>query len=389
MMELVLASNFDPALIERTRDLPIRSFFGNFPTTVTGGGRPPYILPPVDEEGFRRFVRLAHLSGRSFYATINSSDLGLKEYRPAFLESFSREIGRLLELGVDGFVVAIPVLAERIHRDHPSVPLTVSSFARVRTVAQAEYFLRMGADTVVLEEANRDFALVRALVAAGVRVEVLVNQTCLHDCPFRAHHLNTSSLASQSDVAAPWFEYPILQCGLELLRDPVKLVSGIFVRPEDLAAFEEAGVDRFKISGRNKPTDWLVRAASAYASRRYDGNLLDILSYVQNLGPRGALRKLAAEDRDRTIVEPLSRSLDTLADLTIENRAFPSGFLRRVAASDCAHRSCSSCGYCAQVARKVLKVGGKSLAEYRAPAELPDPAPLLARFGPDGRRGPG
>lgn len=383
-MELVLASNFDPALIDRTRELPVRSFFGNFPTTLTGGGRPPHILPDVDEEGFRRFVRAVHAAGRTFYATINSSDLGLKEYGAAFLERFSREIGRLLELGADGFVVALPVLAERIHRAHPSVPLTVSSFARIRTVAQAEYFLRMGADTVVLEEANRDLALVRGLVRAGARVEILVNQTCLHDCPFRSHHLNTSSLASQEGAAAPWFEYPILECGVELVRDPVKLVSGIFVRPEDLATFEEVGVDRFKISGRNKPTEWLVRAAVAYSGRRYDGNLLDILSYVQNLGPRGALRRLAEKKLDVATVEPLARSLETLADLTVDNRAFPPGFLRRVAAADCAHRSCASCGYCAQVAGKVVRIGGRPLSEYRAPSTLPDPATLLPRFGADG-----
>jgi collagenase-like PrtC family protease len=381
-MDLVLASNFRPDLVEATNDLPVSTFFGNFPTTLIGGGRPPHILPAVTEEGFRRHLEAVHAAGRSFYATLNSSDLGLQEYRPAFLPALSREVARLVDLGVDGFVVAIPAVIDRIHREYPDLPLTVSTFARIRTVAQAEYYLRKGAETIVIEEANRDLALLRGLVRAGARVEVLVNQTCIHDCPYRFHHLNTSSLASQEATQErPWFEYPILECGLELIRDPVKLVSGIFVRPEDLSVLEEVGVHRFKISGRNQTTAWLVRAATAYAARRYDGDLLDILSYVQNRGPRGALRRLEERGEIPETVSPLARAFETLGTLEIDNRRFPPGFLRRVVATDCAHTSCATCGYCASVARRVVKIAGRPLEAYRPPEDLPDPLPLLAAFG--------
>ncbi len=381
-MELVLASNFDPALVEQTRDLPISTFFGNFPTSLIGGGRPPRILPAIDPDGFRRHLAEVHRTGRKFYATLNSSDLGLREYSADFSPQFRREVDRLIDLGVDGFVVAVPALLEGLHRDYPDVGLSVSTFARIRTVAQAEYFLRLGADTVVIEEANRDFPLLRGLVRAGARVELLVNQTCLHDCPFRFHHLNTSSLASQRDTAnPPWFELPLLECGLELVRDPGQLVSGIFVRPEDLEVYEEIGVHRFKISGRNATTPWLVRVARAYAARRYDGNLLDILSYVQNRAPRAALRQLAERGVAPKIVGPLADAFDALASLEIDNGAFPAGFLRRVAATDCLHTSCAACGYCATVARKVVRIRGRPLAEYEPPASLPDPRPLWPSFG--------
>lgn len=380
-MEIVLASNFDPELVERTASFPVASFFGNFPTSLTGGGRPPHILPAVDDGRFAAFVKAVHARGRTFYATINTADLGLREYRAGYLAEFDRELRHLVELGVDGFVVALPVLLQRIRRSYPDVRLTVSSFARVRTVAQAEYFARMGADTVVVEEANRDLRLLRALGASGLTVEVLVNQTCIHECPYRGHHLNTSSLSAQTGAVGPRFEYPIVQCGLEVVRDPVKLLSGIFVRPEDLEVLEEVGVRRFKISGRNRPTDWLVRAVRAYANRSYDGNLLDILSYVQNLGPRGALRRLSEEGCAPHVVGPLAAGFEALADLEIDNRKIPAGFLRRIAATDCARTSCSACGYCAGVARRAIRVLGAPLGEYRTPTDLPDPSALLEHLG--------
>jgi collagenase-like PrtC family protease len=380
-MELVLATNFDDQLPGRVADLPVRSFFGGFPVSLTGAGRPPFILPEVDREGFRRHLRTVHWAGRAFYATLNSNDLGLKEYGSGFLDTFVREVGELLDLGVDGFVVALPTLMEAIHRAYPEVPLSASSFARIRTVSQGEYFLRLGADTLILEEANRDFRLIRGLVRAGARVEVLANQTCIRDCPYRAHHLNTSSLCSQPGGDRLWFEFPILECGLEVLRDPRKLVSSIWVRPEDLAVYEDVGVSRFKISGRNRPTDWLVRAARAYANRRYDGNLLDILSFVQIKGPANALAALAARGAHPEVVGPLREAFASFGDVTIRNDAFPPGFLRRIAASDCEHRSCDECGFCGQVAERVVRIDGKPPSAYRPRSHLPSPAGLLESFG--------
>jgi len=381
LVEIVLGTNFEDSLVDRVRDFPVRTFFGGFPTSLTGAGRPPYILPSVDAEAFRRHVAAIHRSGREFFATVNSTDLGLREYRPGYLEEFRRELATLLDLGVDGFVVALPALVETVHRTFPDVPISVSSFARIRSVTQAEYFLRLGADTVILEEGNRNFPLIRGLVRAGAKVEVLVNQTCLRECPYRAHHLNTSSLSSQPGGDRLWFEYPILECGLEVVRDPSKLISSIWVRPEDLAVYEEAGVHRFKISGRNRSTDWLARATRAYASRSYHGNLLDILSFVQAKGPQNALEVLAKRGVAPEVVTPFRDAFAGLNNVVIDNQAFPPNFLRRIAATDCERVSCRECGYCARVAERVVRLDGRAPSDYRPPSELPPAGALLAEFG--------
>jgi collagenase-like PrtC family protease len=379
-MELVLASNFDDQLVERTADLPVSTYFGMFPVSLIGGGRPPQILPPVDTERFRAHLVAVHRHHRTFFATLNSNDLGLHEYEPGYVDRLLRDVGRLLDLGVDGFVVALPAVIEAIRSAWPDVPISASTFARIRTVTQADYFQRLGVRTVVLEEANRDFRLIRGLVRRGLEVEILVNQTCLPSCPYRAHHLNTSSLASQPGAAVPAFEYPILECGLEYVRDPAKLISGVFVRPEDLEVYEEVGVHRFKVSGRNRTTDWLVRAVEAYAQRRYFGNLVDIVSLVQVKGPLQALERI-----NQVAPDPEARTLELafrqLRDISIDNGAFPEGFLRHIAAVDCEHTSCTACGYCRGVAERVMKVGGRPPSEYRPPA-LPPAIRMLPRLGP-------
>ena len=380
-MEIVLASNFDDRLVEETADLPVSTFFGGFPVSLTGGGRPPQILPPVDPDRFRAHLEAVHRHSRKFFATINSNDLGLKEYTPGYIDRFLREVGELLDLGVDGLVVALPALIEAVRTEWPEIPITVSTFARIRTLTQAEYFLGLGARTVILEEANRDFRLIRGLVRLGAEVEILVNQSCLPSCPYRAHHLSTSSLASQEGAPCPDFEYPILECGLEYVRDPAKLISGIFVRPEDLEVYEEAGVHRFKVSGRNRSTAWLVRCARAYAARSYPGDLTEILSLVQVKGPLSALRR-AGQSTDGEVARVLSDAFSPLAELSIDNRAFPSDFLRHIAGVDCEHTTCEACGYCRGVAQRVLRVAGRPVSEYVPPANLPAAIRVLPQFGP-------
>lgn len=384
-MDIVLASNFDDRLVTETADLPIVSFFGGFPVQLTGGGRPPQILPPVSPDGLRAHLETVHRHGRQFYATLNSSDLGLKEYGPGYVDRFLRDVGDLIDLGVDGFVVALPALIEAIRTEWPDVPITVSTFARIRTVTQAEYFLGLGARTIILEEANRDFRLIRGLVQLGAEVEILVNQSCLPSCPYRSHHLNTSSLASQPGAACPAFEYPILECGLEYVRDPAKLISGIFVRPEDLGVYEEVGVHRFKVSGRNRSTEWLVRCARAYAARSYPGELTDILSLVQLKGPLSALRRAGVGPSGED-ARALARAFAPLEDLSIDNRAFPPDFLRHIKSVDCEHVTCEACGYCRSVAQKVMRVGGQPVGAYRAPSNLPAAVRLLPLLGPPAAR---
>lgn len=379
-MEFVLATNFDDGLVDSLGDLPVTTFFGGFPISLTGGGRPPYILPTLTDESFRHHISRIHRSGRKFLVTLNSNDLGLREYDPDYVSQFLKEAARLMDLGVDGFIMAVPILMEALHHEYPSVHLSASTFARITTVGQAEYFHRMGANVIVLEEGNKNFRLIRALTSAGMNVEILLNQTCIKDCPFRAQHLQTSSLGSQAGGQKFWFEAPIMECGMEVAKDPGRLVNSIAIRPEDLELYEEAGVTRFKLSGRNRATDWLLKVARAYHARSWDGNLLDILSYVQFKGPAQAVARIA-EGTSLPMIEKFKEALDPLAQVRIENKAFPAGFLRRVAATDCENMSCAACGYCPGVAEKVVTIAGQPLADYKVPEGMPPVATLLPFLG--------
>ena len=108
---------------------------------------------------------------------------------------------------------------------------------------------------------------------------------------------------------------------------------------------------------------------------------MDLLSYVQVKGPLKALATLESSGVEPAIVGPLQRALEPLGRLSIDNREFPPGFLRRIANTDCAHRSCADCGYCASVAARAVRIDGRPLSTYRPPGSLPAPESLLPHFG--------
>jgi collagenase-like PrtC family protease len=224
----------------------------------------------------------------------------------------------------------------------PRLEVVVSTIAHVDSVPAARAFRDLGAQRITLSlAANRDFGLLRALQAhAGCELELLANEMCLDRCPFRTYHYGLMAHGSQSGAEQEPVEYPHLHCSARRMRDPAELLKARFIRPEDVATYEAAGIDLIKLAGRGRQRSDLLRAAAAYVRRRYDGNLLDIT----DLGFW----------RDATRPAPRVR---------IDNRALD-GFLEKVAPIDCARACGVSCTICDQLAARVVTVEGGE--EYAA-----------------------
>jgi collagenase-like PrtC family protease len=130
---------------------------------------------------------------------------------------------------------------------------------------------------------------------------------------------------------------------VERFSDPVEFIRAPWIRPEDVGAYEEIGIDCFKIAERSQETSWILRAANAYASRKYDGDLLDIINF-----PEGLYRFILSQQFPQ-------RDLPDRLKPVIDNRKLD-GFLEFFRENTCRDRSCDDCGYCERVAEKVLTV---------------------------------
>ncbi|EWG06857.1 MAG: peptidase U32 [Candidatus Aramenus sulfurataquae] len=375
-MKLVVGTNFDDALLEKLKGYPVRYLFGSKTRTLTGHGRASFVLPQVDDERLKEHISVAHSYNVKFLYTMNSANLLGKEYSEKFHEALKKEVDSLVNLGVDGFIVALPFLVHYVKREYPWTEVSISSYARVRNIREFENYVNMGADTVILhEDDNRNFKLLRSLAQfrKKVDIELILNNSCLWGCPYRLTHDQVASLSSSEDgIKDAWFEYPLLFCATDVRNDLANLIRMRWIRPEDLSHYEEIGIDRFKIAGRNKKTDWIVRAVKAYSERKYEGNLLDIVSYPQGRAVPKVMRMVGGPSY-----------YDVLESVYVDNAKFPPQWLNYFETNDCDTRSCEECRYCDAVAMKVITVNGKPLSDVKLEKVVP-PIELIPRFAGDG-----
>ncbi|BBE42277.1 U32 family peptidase [Conexivisphaera calida] len=369
-MELVVGTNFDDSLVDAIRGYPVRYLFGSHRKSPTGHGRSPSSVPDVDGARLRVHVSVAHSAGIKFLYAMNSVNLGGNEYRDEFWRRLDAEVEELLGMGVDGFIVANPLILERLKREHPGTEVAVSSFAKVTYARELERLAGMGADVVIMHQSrNRNFRvlseLARVASRVGVELELIATDVCLWGCPFFEAHINLMGEATREDGRLPpgSFGYPFLYCAASMADDPANLVRSRWIRPEDVAAYERIGIGRFKIGSRRWSTEKIVRSVRAYSEGRYDGNLLDILEYMG-----GFVSALASASGNASA----ERSwMGALGGIRIENSRFPRDWMRFFMENECETMSCEECRYCDGIARSVVRLPeGMTPGVSRVPYEL-------------------
>jgi hypothetical protein len=226
---------------------------------------------------------------------------------------------------------------------------------------------------------HREFKTLAAMkqAAQGIDLQLIVNNWCRQDCAIAGNHAVALSAASQAKSRGFPLDYCSILCNRIRLRDPVNYIRANWIRPEDLHYYEKLGFETFKIVERNTPTQILLERVKAYAERRYDGNLLDLVqNYAypkEKLGTVGKdayswRRMLKYFIKPRTINLLRFRKLiefghassmlyprEGANPVTIDNRALD-GFLERFTQQNCQSTDCESCRYCHEWAARAVTV---------------------------------
>lgn len=360
-MRLSVPCNWDPTLLETlSSHSEIYEMTGAMQVTPVGGGRPAMITNGVTEDVAEAVVDAAHRNGWQFCYLLNASCMGNMEFDVKIHKEVRKHLDWISDIGVDTVTVTIPYLVELIKSQYPWLKVRISLIAGVNSIPKARYFRELGADSMTVDYMkNRDVAFLRALVQrVPGSYTLLVNDQCLFQCPYRSYHYNACGHGSQSwDRQSNFYlDYSMVRCTVDKLKRPERLIMMPWIRPEDLAFYEELGFDTFKISGRHMPTDGIVRAVNAYVERRFDGNLLTILNPFVN-----------ADDSRYPHVD--NRALD--------------GFLSEMGFRDC-ENECDACDYCASVARRAVRmVDPDAAAKYLESLERHIDGLAKSRFMPD------
>ena len=358
-MQLLVPTNWDPDLILPLSKLEAGvQLYGVLPTSMIGsGGTGPDTIRMVANQ-VEEYIEEAHSAGLKFDYLLNAPSMSNMEWDENTHRELLIHLDWITSIGADSVTVTIPYLVELIKRQFPQLQVRVSTIAHVNSVARAKFFESLGADSITLDiNVNRSFGALKAIRnTVSCELTVLLNNLCLYQCPYEYYHHDGLGHASQNynPVRGYYVDYCVLRCTLDRLRDVSQVIKCRWVRPEDIHIYEEIGIDVLKISGRAMPTEKILRAATAYSSRHYQGNLYDILNVIT---PRTGFvnSTLPGEQSNGGGVPPR---------FYIDNQALE-GFMDFFRKQDCSS-GCSHCGYCQRIADRVIHFDRDEVDEYTA-----------------------
>ena len=293
---------------------------------------------------FLRSVRIARK-----YLLVNSRAHAHGAYLdPDHLRTVIQTLRSMLNAGViDGIVFADAYYLQAISdagEDEasqleaiPSVNCMLNTYDRIASMIDFISSTRFRLpETLILDRSfNRrldDLAEVSARcreLLPHVKLELLANEGCLYNCPFKLTHDCHISLVNMGRPLGTHLINQELGCMRTLQRDPSHLFKSPFIRPEDAAAYESY-VDVLKLCGRTMGAPFLMRVVDAYLHGKHSGNLLDLMDAMDG----------------------------TAGWLYASNDGLPADFLQRL--TSCS-RECRTCSYCRDLIESCAKPKGISL----------------------------
>lgn len=266
----------------------LSSIYGCRQEQLIGHGRAPADVPYVDDETIERHALLARSLGVKFLYLLNGNCHHLDLSMPSVRKEFLTDLEWIVDgVKADAVVVANPRAVGIIRSRYgpEKLAVRVSTVAGVSSPRDLEPWLQLGIEGVVLHhDTNRDFAALKRIIdfssnsSPPINIELLLNESCIHGCSSRSTHY-----ARLAETGLKYVEGFQQTCNLLKFQDPSLLLAANWIRPEDVSLYNQIGIQRFKIAGREMPRTWLDRTVSSYLSGVYNGNLVDLFTMTPPL----------------------------------------------------------------------------------------------------------
>lgn len=288
-MELSVPCTWDEKLIDGIDEInrsnskyKITEVFGSLKSSVIGSSHSSLAIGGNcrDKKNVENFVAKLHEKNLTFNYTINSNCLGNKEFDFSGQRKIVKELEWISSFS-DSVTLAVPYLMDLIRQiAGDKLEIVMSITLRLRTLRKIQMFEEMGAGRIILDRyINWNIPEIKKIrQRTNSRLEILVNDSCLYECPFQLYHNNMGSHGSQTKNSFH-LDYCGYNCFLKRLENPAEILKSRVIRPEDLSYYED-DIDIVKIAGREKTTDWVLNTSNAYAYASYKGNLMDLFTLV-------------------------------------------------------------------------------------------------------------
>ncbi len=207
---------------------------------------------------------------------INTGCLGLRIADAEFVRNIINYIYNLKESdGLEVVTVVDYYLALEIKQAIPDIKLECSSIAYVNSLEKAKYWGELGCDIMVIPPVlNKDLKFIRQMREAlpQVQLKLVLNQTCLHDCPMWQGHHNLRGHGNEGEV--------YLNICQNLFKEkPWLLYSSSFIPPKYMDYYDEF-IDIYKLVDRRHSSIEILQNFGAYCGDRNSSEKFEELNKI-------------------------------------------------------------------------------------------------------------
>lgn len=366
-MKLSVATNFDDELINKIKKYPVYEVYGKLQEDYIGGGRPSNTLKNIDTKRLEEHVKTVRKSNIKFNYLLNGACLENKEQNEEWQKNVKIFLDYLRDIGVNALTVTNPFLLQIIKKYYDCFTVRISTFACVDSYEKARYWEEMGADYICVDfvKINRDFKTLKYMVdnLKKSKIELLMTNSCLKNCPLI--HTHTASLSHASNKMnnekEKYVDWCLYKCQEYELKHLEEYIKSPWIRPEDVVEYEKIGIEHFKITERDFPTEEIVKRVKAYSNRSYEGNLIDLIQ-GHGWSNYNELKKLEIDDEVKDDKNEVIKKICEIRGLGCE-RKYPRhiyienkkliGFIDFFKKGNCTG-NCLSCNYCKKISENVI-----------------------------------
>ena len=163
----------------------------------------------------------------------------------------------------------------------PSVSVVVSFFTEVDSKEKVRQWARLSNVKTIITAAStyRNLSLLKELVEVGkecgIGIGLIANLGCMAQCARKEEHAIIKDMASINSSELHYGACTFY-CMRYLLENPEKFLQLPLIRPEDLDAYENIGIEIIKLVDRVQTTPWIEKVVGYYLAGSYKGNILDL-----------------------------------------------------------------------------------------------------------------
>lgn len=318
---------------ERNKDAVVRETYGQLTEGyIHNSGRATGIIPDVSMHDLEKYVDFSLNRGIDFNYTINAACFGNLEFSDTGIKQIKNLLSDLKNIGVKNLTLTTPGIIELVMSIAPDMKIKASAICQINSVEKMKHYLRLGIDRFVVEPSIiRDFTILKNMAQlASDKMEIIINDKCMRDCPYRIFHYNQTAHDNSKEAESYYF----MSCGVEKSQNIIKYLNLNWIRPEDLCLYQNMGIKYLKVEGREFiKSGNIEKLLESYMNESFDGNLLDLLH----------------------VFAPY----DYIHQPYIDNKKLE-GYVKGVYNGEVVcQQMCEKCGYCADYMSKAFKVSSK------------------------------